>query len=403
VNGRALPRWKEVVRIWHSGSATHLTDLELGRDLLLDMPRAWGDTLPDGMLLDDLLSQEDRASLDREAIAGLATWRGSRDGPLTVEGTSLPQIWDQELLAEVFLPETRIVAGLEKALARAPVRRIELAGIDEGRASCLAAIFVSRGIEVATAGDCSAPPTYPGALAAPWRIPLRERIAKACLEGIGVPQRVRGSVYVVPYWHLLPVYGQLAESRASRLVLDPLHLTRAGRSTLARAAAYGGWVGSPGRGARRRSRSQLAGAIATARTAEAQQEPLARLLDARALAMLEQRAGDTFALVACLRRAFGTNRIRLAVLPYDSPPDARAIVEAAREAGVTTLVVQHGFPNEPNSQDMFSADGAWSRTPATLESLRPHRSSSPGEPPQKGARSCSSSTPLGSRRRSTTA
>src|SRR5262249_50867750 len=150
------------------------------------------------------------------------------------------------------------------------------------------------------------------------------------LRTMGVPPRVRGSVYVLPYWHLTPVLERLAQSAQTRPVLDPWRLPDLDLATLARIAARGGWVGYPGARNLRRSRRHLATAVTGARTEATESEPLGSLLDGRALDMLEQRAADTLAVVDCMRRSFGSGRMRLAVLPNDSAPDARSVLSAAR-------------------------------------------------------------------------
>lgn len=121
-------------------------------------------------------------------------------------------------------------------------------------------------------------------------------------------------------------------------------------------------MGHPGAAARRRSRRALA--EATSRVSNADGDSLTRLLDERALTMLNMRAGDTLAVVSRLRSACSSRRVKAVVLPFDSPPDARMIVHAARESGVPILVIQHGLANEPNEPDKTLADAVavWSET-----------------------------------------
>jgi hypothetical protein len=166
---------------------------------------------------------------------------------------------------------------------------------------------------------------------------------------------VRGEVYLLPYWHLLPVFKRLATADI-RPVLDPRSPPKARLGTLLRVAARGGWVGHPGLVERRRSRRLLGQALAVARANGGELDVLSRLLDVRALAMLEQRAGDTLAVVSQMRKSFSRKSLKVAVLPFDSPPDARVVVQAARESTVPTLVVQHGLFNEPNEPDTTLAD-----------------------------------------------
>jgi hypothetical protein len=363
VEGPVAIQWGEVLRVrYHCDDDSTLAGLRPGGDLLLQMPRRWGAALPDGVLLDDLLSQEARQSLDTKATNSLAAWREVRGEQLTIDQICLPEIWEQELLAEVFLPETRIVSGLRDVLSSAQVRSVELEGFDDLRLECIRHVANEFGLEMAVVGPRTAAPTYPSILAAPWRIPLAIRTAKALLGTTGIPRNVRGSVYVLGYWHLVPVIERLAREPRYHPVLDPWHLPRTGVRPLIRMAVEGGWGGRPGRSARREARERVAvaagAALAAADPYSDSDDPLARLLDVRALSMLQQRAGDYLALAASMRRTFASKRIRAAVLPYDSPPDARSIAQAARENGVPTLVVQHGFFNEPNDSDKTTSDVA---------------------------------------------
>jgi hypothetical protein len=333
--------------------------LEPGRDLVLDMSRRQGDELPVGVLLDDCLSRDVRQAIDRKAIGALAAWRARWDAELTLDGVCIPHIWEVELLAEVFLPETRIVSGLRAALADGARRRIEVEGVDADRANCLATYLRPLGIEVQLSRVPVSRPRYASPLLAPWPSRLPRRIASAILRVTGVPQRVNGEVYFLPYWHLRAVAERLAGSDSPRFVADPGLETF---QTLLRISGRGGWVGHPGARKARRSRRLLGAALANARLSVDDSDPLSRMLHLRALAMLEQRAGDTLADVWRMRKAFASGRVKLALLPFDSPPNARAVVQAARETGVATLVVQHGFHAEPNEPDKTLADvvAVWS-------------------------------------------
>jgi hypothetical protein len=362
MSGRPTPVWEAVVRVRGSSAGSSPHDLRVGRDVVLDMPRAQGDELPRGVLLDDLLAPEQRDAIDREAIERLRAWRQRRDAELTVDGVCMPNIWEVELLAEVFLPETRIAAGLLAAFEQAPPRRVECEGLDAGRVATLRAVLGPLGVEVLAAGPPAPPPRYPSVLASPARIALSRRVAKSILQATGAPQRVRGEVFFLPYWHLLPVLERLSASGPLDPVLDPGAPPRAALATLLRCALRGGWVGYPGLRRRRWSRRSLERRLASARGAASAEASLSGLLDTRALTMLEQRAGGTLAAVSQLREAFAGRRIRLAVLPFDSPPEARVVVQAARDCGVPTLVVQHGLFNEPNDPDKTLADcvAVWS-------------------------------------------
>jgi hypothetical protein len=355
-------QWQPFVRVRPTSAGVDLSTLEPGCDLVLEAPRAHGDDLPFGVLLDDWLSPEARQSLDREATERLAAWRERRDLALTVGGVCLSEVWEVELLAEVFLPETRIVAGLRTLFTGGEVREVAIHGVDSRRADCLRAELSSLGITAVPPADPAPPPRYPSGLSSPWRVSMGRRAIGALFRTIGLPQRVRGHVFVMRYWHLAPIFERLQSIDGLRPVLDPASLPSVGLSSLVRSARRGGWVGHPNAIDRRRSQRQLAAALITARDAPQPTDPLSRFLDARAITMLEQRAGDTVAIVTRMGRAFRSRSVKLAVLPFDSPPAARFIVQAAREAGIPTLVVQHGFIGEPRDPDktLATASAVWS-------------------------------------------
>jgi hypothetical protein len=375
--------WDPVVLLAASAAGADPRTFRPGRDLVLDLAREQGAVLPVGVLLDDCLSSAARARIDGEASAALASWRERRDADLTVDGVCLPHIWQVELLAEVFLPETRIAAGLSAVFAVHGPQRIELNGIDAGRAACLGEVLGSLDVAVEPPRSFAAPPRYPGVLASPWRIPVSRRIAASIFRTVGIPQRVRGEVILVPYWHLRQVFERLTLDDGPKFVVDPASLPSTTVGTLIRSVARGGWVGHPSIKDRRLSKGELARALAKARGNSEQLDPLNTLLDTRALALLEQRADETLARIRRMRRAFAVRTVKLAVLPNDSMPDVRMIIQAARDNQAATLVVQHGFLGEPNDPDKTLADAVavWSENDARrLATLRSGRIVVTGNP-----------------------
>ena len=79
-----------------------------------------------------------------------------------------------------------------------------------------------------------------------------------------------------------------------------------------------------------------------------------------------------------LRRAFARGRVRAVVLAYDLDPDARLVTVVARDAGIPTVVLQHGAVLLPRPlSDCAVADqvGVWSEAvapPAAREGARVH-------------------------------
>jgi hypothetical protein len=358
-----LPAWESVVKLHSSSASLDPRSLHPGRDLVLNAARSQGVALQHGVLLDDWLSDAVREELDREALDSLREWRRRRDGELSVDGVSLPFVWEIELLAEVFLPETRVADGVRAAVeqARHP-RRIDCHGLDAERVSCLQDLLEPLGIDVRALAVPAAPPRYPTVLAAPNPVPWSRRLGRAVALTPGIPGRAHGAVYVLPYWHLTPIFERLAEIDDLRPVVDPGSLPAVPYHVLARAALSGGWIGKSSLVERRRSRRALLAAIASARTNPSHSRALEDLFDRRALRLLEQRAAETIANIRRLRKAFGGGRIKVAVVPYDSPPEARMIVHVGRETGIPTLVVQHGFAGASDDPDKTVSDACavWS-------------------------------------------
>ena len=375
------PVWAPIVRLRRTSANTDAGALEPGRDLVLDLARSQGYELPLGVLLDDWLSIEARDEIDREAFGRLAAWRARHEKHLTVDGVNLAHVWETELLAEVFMPETTIFGGLLASIGTRGPDRFELEAIDAERTACLRALLEPLGVEVATPSSYPLPPHYPSEVASP-RVQLSRRLLRPIIHRIGVPQRVRGEVYLFPYWHLRALFERLTADGFG-VVLEPGALPPSTLDTLTRSALRGGWVGQSRAADRRRSRRDLAAALAVARAHPQELDPFERLLDVRALRMLEQRAGETLAVVRRMRKAFARPRLKLAILPYDCMPDSRAIIQAARDEGVPTLVVQHGFFAEPNDPDKTLADVAavWTERDArSLAKRRPGRIEVTGNP-----------------------
>jgi hypothetical protein len=306
------------VRLYRDTAGLDPATLRPGADLVLDPLPEHGLALPHGVAVDDHLDAAARLRADREALAGLAAWRAAHGPALTVDGTDLGFVWEVELRAQCFLPATRLRLALEAAR----ITDVTGAGLDADLLGTVADAGVTvHGNGVATV------------VAAPARpVPLMTRLAGRS----SVPPRVRGDVLAMSYWHLEPVWARLAGSAHVRLVPGGLVLPGVGRAAALRIAAYNGWGGHPSQAARRRSAQRLAAALdGAAAPADA--------LDRAARGMLRRRAGETLARAEHWRRVMGSGGLKLAVLPFDSPEGSRIAIAAAHEAGVTSLVVQHGF------------------------------------------------------------
>jgi hypothetical protein len=360
------------VRLHRGSAGLDVSALRPGRDLVLDPSPQHGLALPAGVAIDDHLDEAARAAVDHEALAALAAWRAARGTSLTVDGVDLGFAWELELLAACFLPATR----LRRGLAAAGVTAAEGAGLSAE----LLAVAAEAGVEArAAAGDGAAPPLAKAPLP-----PLARLVTES-----GVPPRVRGEVLALHYWHLEPVWRQLAAERRPRPVPAGMLLPGLGRAGALRAALRGGWGGHPDAGTRRRSAERLAATIAAA-------GPPRDALDALALAVLRDRAGDTLARAAHWRRILSAKSMRLVVLPFDSPEDQRILLGAARDLGVPSLLVQHGFDAQLNDPDKSIADhvALWSehdRAPVAARSAATlHVTGNPGaahlaQPPARTA------------------
>jgi hypothetical protein len=320
------------VRLHRGSAGLDAAALRPGADLVLDPSPDHGLALPEGVAVDDLLDDAARAEVDREAFAALAAWRAARGASLTIDGVDLGFVWEIELLANCFLPATR----LRHALAAAGISAVEGAGLGEE----LLAVAAETGIEARTAAGAGAAPPLPKAPLPP--------LARLVTES-GVPPRVRGEVLALHYWHLEPVWRQLAARRRPRPVPAGVVLPGLSRAGALRVAARGGWGGHPNAAARRRSAERVAATLDGA-------GPPRDALDALALRVLRDRADGTLARAAHWRRVLSARSLRLVVLPFDSPEDQRILLGVARDVGLSSLLVQHGFDAQLNDPDKSIAD-----------------------------------------------
>jgi hypothetical protein len=316
-------------------------------DLVLEVAQEHGLSLPQGTALDDHLDLHARERIDIDASAWLAGWRERVGDMLTVDGLDLAHVWEAELLARCFQPAARLMHGLPRAVESAGAGRVL---VPEGLADLARVTLRDAGVEaVPSARAADAPPPIP-------RAPRSRsaEIAGRTLHRFGVPPRIRGNALCVSYWHLGSVYTELALGhRAARPVASGLVLGNVGRGDAIRAALRYGWLGLPGERARLRSRADIL--RATAAAAGDADGALESALHRLAVGVIAGAGLDTLADFRHAQRAFRSGRVRLAVLPFDSPESARVVVGAAHAAGVGTLVVQHGFDSELGDPDMMLA------------------------------------------------
>ena len=317
-------------------------DLRPGRLLSLEVPFAESARLPAGVALDDHLHQAARASVDAAALDALRTWRAQRAGDLTIDGLDLTHVWEVELLAECFIPLARLRAALPGVIAQHDPGRLVGAGLTPELLALVAAVAAEQGLETIDSGAGGGSSGPPPRAALPRAIRL--------LTAAGIPSRPRGSVLCVPYWNLQPVLDRLAAPGSGvQPVASGFLLALGNRRDIIRTAWRGGWLGYPSQRARARSR-RLIGTRLTALTPHAR-DGVEAAIDAVALALLRRRALDDLARADQARRAFTANRIRLALVPFDSPDSVRIMLGAAAHSGAGSLLVQHGFDANLNDPD----------------------------------------------------
>lgn len=332
------------LRLHRTSAGADLVALRPGVDLVLDPLYEHGALLPDGVAVDDHLDAAARAQADREAGGELAAWHEARRVAFVVDGVDLAFVWEVELLAQCFLPAAR----LRLALAAAGVSEVDVAAQDED----LRDLAMGAGVVVQEAPPTAAPPT--GAPPRAILPPLTRLMNRA-----GLPANVRGDVLAMSYWNLEPVWRQLAAASRPRLVAGGARVPGLDPRTTLRTAARGGWSGFPTSKARGRSAQRLSAAL----DAIAVDSPRERYI----VSVLRRQGGDTLAIAERWRRIVAEERLRLVVVPFDSPQESRMLLEAAHAAGVDSLLVQHGFDARLNNPDKSVAHHAalWSERDRT--------------------------------------
>lgn len=334
-----LPDISPTLRVWGSSSGLAPASLVPGSDVVLDAPRGHGDLLPHGVLLDDWLSPAQRLELDREARRRAATWLERHADPLTLRGVCVAAVHELQLHADVFLRETRVVEGLRALVRSSAPERVELRAVDRELAGCLERVLDATEVD-ATRARAVAPPEYPLAFRGRG---TRTPGITALREATGLPGITRGGVLIEPYWHLTPLWGPLGRERGTTPVLNPVNPPALAGAQLARIAARGGWISSPGLAARRRSRRELGAALAALASEPARAaDPLDALLAARAPRLLAAVGAETLAEMDVRRRAFGGGGLRAALGYSDTAPVPRLNALAAHEQGRAVVQVQHG-------------------------------------------------------------
>ena len=272
----------------------------------------------------------------------MAAWRDRVDPLLTRGGICLPHVHTGHLQADVFLATARIAAALPAFVAAQRPARVEVHGADPELAAALVAA-----LEVPSTVIGEGPrPRYPIGFSRSVR---RGRLAPV-REAVGLPGRPRGSVLIQPFRHLTSLWSALP-ARGVEPVLDPALLPGLPARELLARMRRGGFIGHPGARAARHSRAALREALATAAEPRDELAPIAALAERRAIELLRQLGGDTFARGEVFRSAAGRG-VRTAVVPSDTGAYARTFASATGKLGTSRVTVQHGFYG-----DLWRLDG----------------------------------------------
>ena len=348
--------------MWSSSGARPAASLKPGVDLVLEVEPADGLTLASGVALEDYLSSDTRHAIDAESRTRYERWRAQRAQSLTIDGVDLTHIWEVDLLAECFLPAARIGHALPLALASTGAKRLLAPQMDSSLARLLAAVAEPAGTEVIAGSGSPVEPRFIHGSGPSRLVGMAARL--------GVPALIRGEVMALAYWNTMPLRVELARRRTPKVVSSPLPLRDISRLNM-RSMVGGGWTGIPGPRARASSRTEVSAALEDAPEITPQ-DALDEALDRYALEILGRMALETLAPVRHVRGALRGGKVRLALLPFDSPPQARMSLVALQEAGVRTLLIQHGFSARMGDPDMSLADhlAIWSERDRALARAR---------------------------------
>jgi hypothetical protein len=333
------------MRVFKTSRGLDPVTLIPGEDLVLAIDETHGLDLPHGVLADDHLGLDARRAID-DACFGLPTrWQKACGEHFVADGMWLPWLWESDLVAEAMLPGLSGALSVRGALRRHRPSAVRVVHDDALTRHVVALAAGGTGLPV-TCSDLSRPPPGP----APRPGPVARRLRRAVLRAttrFGAPSLVRAdSVLVVAYWPLMPLLDRMLADRRWRPAVSLGSLPTGPRRSL-RSAVRAGWVGLPGprdraRGRRAASAMIERAAAATPPALEVLGLDMGPLLFDATLALARERAGADLARLAMLRRVFEGGHVRQVVVPYDISRDGRLVVSAAQEAGVPTLLLQHG-------------------------------------------------------------
>jgi hypothetical protein len=333
------------MRVYKTSRGLDPATLIPGEDLVLEIDETHGLELAHGVLADDYLDLDARAQIDDACFGLPERWQKACGERFVAQDLWLPWLWESDLVSDAMLPGLSGTLGVRRALRDHRPSTVRVMHADRRTQHVVAVAAAGTGVRV-TSSDASRPP----AGAAPRPLSLSRRLRRVVLRSatrFGAPSLLRAdSVLLIAYWPLMPLLDRMLADGRWRPAVALGSLPTGPRRSL-RAAVRAGWVGLPGpqdraRG-RRDARAMIERAVGSAPPAvEVLGVDMGPLLFDATLALARERAGADLARLGMLRRVFGRDRVRQVIVPYDIAPDARVVVAVAQEAGVPTLLLQHG-------------------------------------------------------------
>jgi hypothetical protein len=345
----------------------------VGRDLVLQADPRHVVDLPRKVLADDHLDPAARRHVDRVSRDIRDAWQSAASGLLTISDVCFPWVWRLELLAGVVRPSMHLAESVRHALRDVAPTRLSLVGLREPEAALVTAVAEELGIAVSS--QPSPPVSVPDPAAAPFR-----RRALAAARRFGIPAFLRsGDALVLGYWHLAPLIDRMLLD-GWRPTVSIQALPPGPRRSL-RAAARGGFAGSPGPLTRRQARRLAAVPLlelgSFTPSLPGVGPSLERCLDETLARFAAERLAADLANALMWQRLFRRRRFGVVVVPNDHMPDPRLVVGLAQQFGIPTLGFQHGVyvpttpevPEDPiddRVEDLEVVDhvAAWSKLSA---------------------------------------
>jgi hypothetical protein len=354
------------VRIYACSLGLDPARLVPGEDLVLSVDVAHGTDLPLGVAALDHLDLDGRRQVDVRAHHALVQWRRCYDERLTIEQVCWPFVWEYELFSRVFVPVIGTIMAIQSALRGRRPGSLLWCEQDESVPDLVRLAAAQAGWEVSIApGGRSRGCSSNRRGARPVR--RARQILFAAATSVGLPSRLRAhSVLFSSYWPMMPVLDRMLDDRRWRPAIVATNRPIGVRRSL-RAAAQGGWTGRPGPRARHCADAKMSAAVKAVSEMPGPIEldgiSVERCLHKRCIEIARRRGTDDLAIGVMLRRALDRTRVHSVLVPYDHEPRSRLLVSIAKQAGIPTIVFQHGayvIPTELHDMTVADVSAVWS-------------------------------------------